>query len=56
MGSQIPSPTHVNKSRHGGKVPTFEPLEIIKVCFISIKVDDNYFIQRNRRTFVASWV
>ena len=27
MGSQVPSPTHVNKSQHGGRVPAFEPQE-----------------------------
>ena len=27
---QVPSPTHVSKSQHGGKVLTFEPQETIK--------------------------
>ena len=27
----VPSPTHVNKSEHGGKLPTLEPQEPIKV-------------------------
>ena len=35
--SQIPSPTHVNKSLHEGKILTFEPRETIKVCFIFTK-------------------
>ena len=26
----VPGPTHVNKFRHGGKVPTFESQEPIK--------------------------
>ena len=37
-GSQVPSPTHVSKSQHGGKVPTFEPQETIKIWLIIIKV------------------
>ena len=27
----VPSPIHVNKFQHGGKVPTFEPQEIVRV-------------------------
>jgi hypothetical protein len=38
MGSQVPSPSHVSKSQHGGKVPTFEPQETIQIWLISIKV------------------
>jgi hypothetical protein len=38
LRSQMPSPTHVNKFLHESKVPTFEPRETIKVCFIFIKV------------------
>ena len=36
----VPSlrPIHVSKSQHEGKVPTFEPQEIIKITFIIIKV------------------
>ena len=30
MGSQDPSPTHVTKSQHGGKVPTLESRELVK--------------------------
>jgi hypothetical protein len=37
MGSQVPGPTHVSKSQHGGKVPTFEPQETIKIWCICIK-------------------
>jgi hypothetical protein len=48
MVSQVPSPTHVNKSRHGGKVPNFEPQETIRVWFIFIKVDDIYFIYKEK--------
>jgi hypothetical protein len=32
----VPSPTHVNKSQHGGKAPTIEPKETTKVCLVSI--------------------
>ena len=31
MRSQIPSPTYLSKSQHGGKVPTFEPHETTKI-------------------------
>jgi hypothetical protein len=34
--SQVSSPTYVNKSQHGGKVPTFEPQQTITVWFVSI--------------------
>ena len=40
----VPSPTHVNKFQHKGKVPTYEIQETIKVCFISIL---GYFLQNN---------
>ena len=33
----VPSPTHVSKSQHGGKVPTFEPQETIKIWLIIFK-------------------
>jgi hypothetical protein len=36
MGFQVPSPTYVNKSQHGGKVPTFEPQHTITIWFVSI--------------------
>ena len=38
MGSQVPSPIHVSESQHGGKVPTFEPQETIKIWLSIIKV------------------
>jgi hypothetical protein len=36
--SQVPRPTHVSKSRHGGKTPTFEPQETIQMWLIVVKV------------------
>ena len=30
MGPQVPSPTHLSKSQHGGKVMSFESQETIK--------------------------
>ena len=41
----VPSPTHVSKSQHGGKVPTFEPRETIKTRSIISKSDFNSFMQ-----------
>ena len=35
--SQVPSPTHVIKSQHGDRVPTFEPQEIIRIWLTIIK-------------------
>ena len=43
MGSQVPSPTHVSKSQHGGKVPTFEPQETIDIWLTIIKVRSSLF-------------
>ena len=43
----VPSPTHVSKSKHGGKVPTIEPQQIIKVWFTSIKIRSWLFMQKN---------
>ena len=37
LGIQVLSPTHVSKSQHEGKVPTFEPQETIKTRLIIIK-------------------
>ena len=37
-GSQVPSPTRVSKSQHGGEVPTCELQAIIKIWLIIIKV------------------
>ena len=34
----VPSPTHVSKSQHGGKVPTFEPQVTIEIWLIIMKV------------------
>ena len=34
---RVPSPTHVSKSQHGGKVPTCEPQVITKIWLIMIK-------------------
>jgi len=34
MGFQVPSPTHISKSQHGGKIPTFEPQETIIIIII----------------------
>ena len=34
----VPSATHVSKFQHGGKAPTFEPQEIIKIWSLIIKV------------------
>jgi hypothetical protein len=42
MGPQVPSLTHVGKSRRGGKVPTFGLQETIKIWLISIEVDLDY--------------
>ena len=43
MESQVPSPIHVSKSRHGGKVPTFELQEIIKIWLIIVKFGSQLF-------------
>ena len=37
MRSQVPCPTHVNKSQHGVKVLTFECRETIEIWLIIIK-------------------
>lgn len=42
----FPSPTHVNNSQHGGKSPTFEPREILKVWLDSLKPNFDYFMQK----------
>ena len=34
----VPSPTHVSKSQHGGKVPILEPQATTKIWLIIIKV------------------
>ena len=38
MGFQVPSPPHASKSPNGGKVPTFEPQEGIKIWLIFVEV------------------
>jgi hypothetical protein len=38
MGSQVPSPTHISKSQHGGKAPTCESQVITKIYLNIIKV------------------
>ena len=43
MGSQVPSPTHVSKSQHGGKVPPFELQETIETWLIIIKIWSKLF-------------
>jgi hypothetical protein len=37
MGPQVPHPTHISKSQHGRKVPTFGPQETIETWVITIK-------------------
>ena len=64
MGSQVPSPTHVSKSRHGDKVTTFEPQESIKIGFCLLcaktiaglvsKVGSNFLAPPNPTTQVPS--
>ena len=46
MGPQVPSLTHVGKFLCGGKVPTFELQETIKIWIISIEVDLDYFLHK----------
>jgi hypothetical protein len=43
---EVPSPTHVSKSQHGGKVPTLEPQTIIKIWLIIIKVGSWLFYDK----------
>ena len=49
MGSEVPSPTHVSRSQHGGKVPSFEPQEPLKYGLFSSKLDLDYFMQKYSR-------
>ena len=44
LSSYIPSATHVSKSQHEDKVPTFEPQETI---IIWLKSDLDYFMQKH---------
>ena len=47
MGLQVSSSTHVSKSQHGGKVPTLEPQETIKIWLIIIEVKSWLFYAKN---------
>ena len=38
MGPKVASPTHVSMSQHGGKVPTLDPQETMKIWLIIITV------------------
>ena len=40
---RVPCPTHVRESQHGGKVPTFEPQDTIKIF---IKVGSWFFYEK----------
>ena len=51
----VPSPTYVSKSQHGGKVPTFEFQETIKIWFIFIEVSLLSILCKYIRTYIASW-
>ena len=59
---EVPSLTHVSKSKHGGnsqyggKVPTYEPREIIRILFIFSKVGYWLFCVKIFGTCVGSWV
>ena len=55
MGFQVPSPTHVSKSQHGGKVPTFQSQKTIQIWLIIIK-DFTILCRNIHRTYVESWV
>jgi hypothetical protein len=43
----VPSPTHVSKAKHAGKVPTIEPQQTLKVWFTSIKIRSWLFYAKN---------
>ena len=43
MGSQVLSPTHVDMSQHGGKVPMCEPQEIVKISIIIVNIGSLLF-------------
>jgi hypothetical protein len=56
-GSQFPSPTHISKSQHGGKAPTFEPREITR--FRSMFICIRFWLFHAKQiigTCVGSWV
>jgi hypothetical protein len=50
MGSQVPNPTHVSKSQHGGNIPTIEPQETIKIRLTIIEVESSLF---HAKTFMG---
>ena len=55
MESQVPS--HVSKSQHGGKIPTFEPQAIMKIWLIIIKGGSfNIICKNSHGSDVESWV
>ena len=41
---QVTSSTHISNSQHGGKVLTFEPHDIIRICLILLKSGLYYFM------------
>ena len=45
----VPSHTHISKSQHGGKVPTSEPQETIKIQLIIIKSCFDYLMPKITR-------
>jgi hypothetical protein len=60
MGSQVPSPKsqipinpQVNKSQHGGEVPSFEPREPNKVWLLW---DVDYYKQQKSRDLCCEWI
>ena len=55
-GSQVPSPIHVSKSQHEGKVSTFEPQETIEIWFLFIKVGSWLVYAKSLEICVESWV
>ena len=53
----VPSPSHVSKSQHGGKAPTFQPQETNKIWFIFIKVGIWLFYAKKLKLILStgSW-
>ena len=47
MGSQVLSATHVSKSQHGGKVPTFEPHEPMNIYQLHILTFSHMYQKRS---------
>ena len=51
------SPTYVGKPQHGGKVPTFEPQENVKIWLIIIKFESIILLYKNIHGIcIESWV